>query len=148
MTKPYSEQKRQNKLTRPEQITKDFLIELDKHLDDIVSSKTDIMFDVRDFAKILHIHPVHLSNTIKQTTGKAPCDFCEAKILEISKSLLQNSKLTIANIAIQLTYDPSNFTKFFKKYSGQTPSEYRNSILKTNTETITIKTDITNFTFA
>ena len=120
-------------MTRPEQITKDFLTELDKHLTDIVTNKTDIMFDVRDFAKILNIHPTHLSNTIKETTGKAPRDFCEAKILEISKNLLRNTNLTIATIAARLTYDPSNFTKFFKKYSGQTPSEYRNLILKINT---------------
>jgi AraC family transcriptional regulator of adaptative response / methylphosphotriester-DNA alkyltransferase methyltransferase len=135
-------------MTRPEQITQEFLTELDKHLDDIVSNKTDIMFDVRDFAKILNIHPVHLSNTIKQTTGKAPCDFCEAKILEISKQLLRDTDLTISSIAIQLTYDPSNFTKFFKKYSGQTPSEYRNSYFQEHSETITIKAVETKYTFA
>jgi AraC family transcriptional regulator of adaptative response / methylphosphotriester-DNA alkyltransferase methyltransferase len=135
-------------LKRPEQITQDFLSELDKHLDEIVSSKTDIMFDVRDFAKILNISPIHLSNTIKLTTGKAPCDFCEAKILEIAKNLLQNSSLTISNIATQLTYDPSNFTKFFKKYSGQTPTEYRNLYFQKQSETITIKTDKTKSTFA
>jgi AraC family transcriptional regulator of adaptative response / methylphosphotriester-DNA alkyltransferase methyltransferase len=122
-------------MTRPEQITQDFLRELDKHLDDIVSKRTDVMFDVRDFAKILHIHPIHLSNTIKQTTGKAPCDFCEAKILDIAKRLLRDTDMTIAEIAIQLTYDPSNFTKFFKKYAGQTPGAYR----KHHSETITIK---------
>lgn len=135
-------------MKRPQQITQDFLSELDKHLEDIVSSKTDIMFDVRDFAKILNISPRHLSNTIKQTTGKAPCDFCEAKILEIAKNLLQNSNLKISNIASQLTYDPSNFTKFFKKYSGQTPTEYRNLFFGKKSETITIKTDNSESTFA
>lgn len=135
-------------MKRPEQITADFLAELDKHLNDIISNKTDIMFDVRDFAKILNIHPTHLSNTIKQTTGKAPCDFCEAKILEISKDLLSNTNLTISKIAIQLTYDPSNFTKFFKKYSGQTPSEFRNLCSQKKSETITIKTKKTKYTFA
>jgi AraC-like DNA-binding protein len=117
-------------MKRPEQITNDFLAELDKHLNDLILNKTDRMFDIRDFAHILAIHPTHLSNTIKQTTGKSPCDFCEAKILEISKKLLQNSTLSIAQIAIQLTYDPSNFTKFFKKYSGQTPSEFRKSAVQ------------------
>lgn len=114
-------------MKRPEQITQAFLVELERHLDDIVSGKAETMFDVRDFAKILSISPIHLSNTIKQTTGKAPCDFCEAKILEIAKNLLLNPTLTVKSIAVQLTYDPSNFTKFFKKYSGQTPTEYRNS---------------------
>lgn len=121
-------------MTRPEQITRDFLAELDKHLDEIVADKTDTMFDVRDFARILNIHPVHLSNTVKHTTGKSPCDFCEAKILEIAKQLLRDTDLSISTIATKLTYDPSNFTKFFKKYAGQTPGEYRrsctNAILK------------------
>lgn len=114
-------------MARPEDITRDFLKELDKHLEDIVTNKTDIMYDVRDFAKLLNIHPIHLSNTIKQTTGKAPCDFCEEKIVDIAKRLLRESNLSISKIALQLTYDPSNFTKFFKKYAGQTPGQYRKS---------------------
>lgn len=127
-------------MKRPEQITADFLRELDKHLNDILTNKADTMFDVRDYASILHIHPTHLSNTIKETTGKSPCDFCEEKILDIAKDMLRNSKLTITKIAIQLTYDPSNFTKFFKKYTGETPGAYRNKHVTKDSETITIKT--------
>jgi len=39
--------------------------------------------------------------------------------------MLQNNENSIASVAALLTYDPSNFTKFFKKYSGQTPKQYR-----------------------
>ncbi len=38
------------------------------------------MFEIRDFASILHIHPTHMSNTIKLATGKHPCYFYEEKI--------------------------------------------------------------------
>jgi len=41
---------------------------------------------------------------------------------------LQNSDKAIADVAIQLTYDPSNFTKFFKKMEGITPKQYRQKI--------------------
>jgi AraC-like DNA-binding protein len=31
----------------------------------------------------------------------------------------------VADIAASLTYDPSNFTKFFKRFAGLTPKQYR-----------------------
>jgi AraC-like DNA-binding protein len=112
---------------RPEEIKTKFLNELDKHLQDIVSGKTDTYFDIHDLAEILHIHPTHLSNIIKQTTGKAPCDICHEKTIAIAEKLLENPELTISEVAYKLTYEPTNFTKYFKKHTGQTPSEYRKS---------------------
>ncbi len=54
---------------RQQEITSLFLQEIDKHLLDIVAGRTDEMFEIRDLAQILHVHPTHLSNTIKQATG-------------------------------------------------------------------------------
>lgn len=112
---------------RPDEITSQFLAELDKHLHDIVSGITDTYFEIQDFAKILHIHPTHLSNTIKQTTGKAPCDICHEKTIAVAKNLLEKPELTISEVAHKLTYEPTNFTKYFKKRTGLTPSAYRKS---------------------
>lgn len=111
--------------TRPEEITSKFLEELEKHLQDIVSGKADTYFEIQDLAEILHIHPTHLSNTIKQTTGKAPCDICHEKTIAVAKKLLDSPELTIAEVAYKLTYEPTNFTKYLKKQTGQTPSAYR-----------------------
>ncbi|MDN3586435.1 AraC family transcriptional regulator [Pedobacter aquatilis] len=110
---------------RQHEIAADYLIELDKHLADIVSGRATEMFEVRDFAEILHVHPTHFSNTIKAATGHSPCFFFEERLMEISKSMLQNVSTPISEIARILTYDPSNFTKFFKHFSGQTPKQYR-----------------------
>lgn len=74
---------------------------------------------------MMHIHPTHLSNTIKETTGKTPCDICNDKTIIVAKRLLNNSDQTIANIAYNLTFEPTNFTKYFKKHTGETPSNYR-----------------------
>lgn len=112
-------------LARQHEITADFLKELDKHLDDVVSGRVSEMFEVRDFAELIHVHPTHLSNTIKSATGHSPCYFFEERLIEISKSMLQQLNVPIAEIARTLTYDPSNFTKFFKHFSGQTPKQYR-----------------------
>ena len=114
-------------LARRHEIFADYLRELDKHLDDIMKERTDVMFEVRDFAEILHIHPTHLTNTIKQTTGKSPCFFFEEKILAIAKDMLQKN-IPIKEVAYRLTFDASNFTKFFKRFEGVTPKQYKEQV--------------------
>jgi AraC family transcriptional regulator of adaptative response / methylphosphotriester-DNA alkyltransferase methyltransferase len=111
-------------LARQHEITADFLIAVDKHLNDIMENRVMDMMEIRDFADDLHIHPTHLSNTIKLTTGKAPCYFFEEKIMNIAKKMLRDTSIPIAEIASQLTFDPSNFTKFFKRFEGITPKQY------------------------
>ena len=64
-------------LERQKEIFAGFLKELDKHIADIAAGRATEMFHVKDFAALLYIHPTHLSNTIKLTTGKAPCFFFE-----------------------------------------------------------------------
>ena len=105
-------------LARQHEITHDYLKELDKHLSDITNGHVDKMFGIKDFANILHIHPTHLTNTVKLTTGNHPCFYFEEKILVVAKQMLAENKMSIASIAVLLTYDPSNFTKFFKRYTN------------------------------
>ncbi|MFM9989081.1 helix-turn-helix domain-containing protein [Flavobacterium sp.] len=128
--------------SRQHDITTEYLNELDKHLLDIVEGRKTIMYEIRDFANIMHIHPTHLSNTVKLTTGNHPCYYFEEKILNISKSMLEKNENSISQIATLLTYDPSNFTKFFKKFANMTPKKYREDYMQTQrnkkTEMLTI----------
>ena len=40
--------------------------------------------------------------------------------------LLQNTSLTVEQIALRLGYtDPANFSRAFKKWTGEPPSQYR-----------------------
>lgn len=113
---------------RPEEITNEFNSILDNHLEKIVQGEEDVFLEIHDIAERMHIHPTHLSNTIKETTGKAPCDICNEKTISIAKRLLNNSGLRIADIAYKLTFEPTNFTKYFKKHTGETPSQYRKRV--------------------
>lgn len=115
-------------LSRPEEITSEFLMALDNHLADILQGKAEVMLEIKHIADQLNIHPTHLSNTIKLATGKSACSFYENKIIDIAKSLLKNTDKSIAEIAQTLTYDPSNFTKFFKAYANKTPKQYREDL--------------------
>jgi len=118
---------------RKQEITQKFLFQLDKHLIDLKTGLTENAYEVNDFAKLLFINPNHLSDTIKVVLGKSPCTIYEEKLIEVSKELIQYSGKPINEIARTLDYDPSNFTKFFKKFTGITPSKYR----KVNTEKLT-----------
>jgi AraC family transcriptional regulator, regulatory protein of adaptative response / methylphosphotriester-DNA alkyltransferase methyltransferase len=110
---------------RKKQIVKQYLQLLDEHIHELKIGKTDEALEIRAFAAKLFVHPVHLSLTIKEVTGKSTCDLYEERLLNISKELLLQTNMPIGNIAIQLTYDPSNFTKFFKTYTGITPRQFR-----------------------
>jgi AraC family transcriptional regulator, regulatory protein of adaptative response / methylphosphotriester-DNA alkyltransferase methyltransferase len=119
-------------LARQHEIMSDYFRELDQHLHDVEAGRVETMFGVKDFAEMLHIHPTHLSNTIKHVTGKSPCDVFEERLLIVAKNLLRDQSRTIADVAQTMTYDPSNFTKFFKRYAGQTPRQFREQLVREN----------------
>jgi AraC family transcriptional regulator of adaptative response / methylphosphotriester-DNA alkyltransferase methyltransferase len=113
--------------SRKKQIAKQYLQELDKHIQSLKKGEEDTALQIKDFAALLHIHPIHLSNTIKEVTGESTCEHYENRLLKVAKELLVETDLSIATIARQLTYDPSNFTKFFKTYTGTTPKKFRDA---------------------
>ncbi|MCB2377486.1 AraC family transcriptional regulator [Hymenobacter sp. BT635] len=128
-------------LARQHEITADFLRLIDAHLADIAAGRVTEMLEIRDFAAQLCIHPTHLSNTIKLATGHSPCYFFEARIMDLARLLLRDSTRSVADIAGSLTYDPSNFTKFFKRFEGSTPKHYREQVWaarRAESETVTI----------
>jgi AraC-like DNA-binding protein len=110
---------------RKKEIVSQYLRELDKHIQELKSGLAGNALTIKDFAEKLFVHPVHLSNTIKEVTGSSTCQLYEERLIEISKELLVETSLPIYVIALQLTYDPSNFTKFFKQYTGMTPRQFR-----------------------
>lgn len=110
---------------RKREIVKEYIKELDKHIADLKEGKAEIVFEIRTFASLLHIHPAHLSSTVKEVTGKTTCDHFEERLLALAKDLLLTTNQSVAQIARHLTYDPSNFTKFFKHYTGTTPKKWR-----------------------
>lgn len=115
---------------RQQQIVKDFNQLLDKHMAELRNAEADKTYEIRDFADALHIHPTHLSNTLHQVLNQSPCDIYENRLVDLAKELLSTTSKSIGEIASQLCYDPSNFTKFFKLYTGVTPKQFRKELVK------------------
>jgi AraC family transcriptional regulator of adaptative response / methylphosphotriester-DNA alkyltransferase methyltransferase len=124
-------------LARQHEITADFRRLVAAHVADIAAGRATEMLEIRDFAGQLCIHPTHLSNTIKLATGQPPCFFFEAEILALAQELLRDTTRPVADIAVSLTYDPSNFTKFFKRFAGLTPKQYREQVWAARRELLT-----------
>lgn len=118
-------------LARQYEITAHYKRLVAAHVADVAAGRATEMLEIRDFASQLCIHPTHLSNTLKLTTGQPPCFFFEAEILAVAQALLRDTTRPVADIAARLTYDPSNFTKFFKRFAGLTPKQYREQVWAT-----------------
>lgn len=78
------------------------------------------------YAGRLFITPGHLTETVREVTGKTPGEWiAEAVILEASV-LLQNPALTVSQVAEALHFpDQSAFGKYFKNLKGLSPAAYR-----------------------
>ena len=120
---------------RQKEIVANYLQQLDLHLTDLKEGKAEKTFEIKDLADLLFVSPKHLSNTIQEVLGKSPCDIYEERLIEISKELLLTTNKPISHIAQTLTFDPSNFTKFFKSFEGKTPKQFRE--LNSKTELLT-----------
>lgn len=101
-----------------------------KLLDDqfrmIASGKETNSLDVKQFAHELNISPDHFAKTIKTETGKTASSWINERIIAEAQSLLLQTDLPINDIAYRLTFsDPTNFTKYFKKLTGDTPKRFR-----------------------
>lgn len=106
-------------------ITENYFKFLDQHVADVVLGKCDDFMEINLIAKKLLISHQYLTETVQKETGNHPCYFYDLKIIDKAKNMLSTTQLPIAEIARLLTYDPSNFSKFFKKFVGQTPLKYR-----------------------
>ncbi len=86
---------------------------------------------VTDYASLLNVSPNHLNKTVKQITQKSTSKWIDETLILEAKVLLFQTTLPINEIAAELgMYDPSYFSRLFKKYVGISPSRYRKMIEK------------------
>ncbi|MEV4883035.1 helix-turn-helix domain-containing protein [Chitinophaga ginsengisegetis] len=83
----------------------------------------------KEYAALLYVTPNYLNAFCRHMLGKSAGEIIRDRVLLEAKRLLINADMSIAAIAYQLNFaDNSYFTKFFKKYAGTTPEEFRKNI--------------------
>ena len=83
--------------------------------------------NVSFYAEKLHLSPQHLSTTVKKVTGKTLTDILSSFIIRDAQAKLRSTDMTVQEIAYSLNFsDISFFGKYFKRYTGMSPKQYRN----------------------
>jgi AraC-like DNA-binding protein len=83
----------------------------------------------KDYAERLFVTPNHLNAICNSVLGMSAGEVIRNRIILEAKRLLTNQGSTISGIAYELNFaDNSYFTKFYKKYTGQTPEEFRKGL--------------------
>lgn len=95
----------------------------------LITSQIQNLHSVKEYADLLSVSPNHLNKTVKNTTGKTTSEIINESLLMEAKALLSLPHLSVSEIAFALGVDDvSYFSRFFKKHSGMSPSDYRKGI--------------------
>lgn len=106
------------KLNRNEEIADNFI--------SLLTTASKAERAVQFYADALFVSSKHLSKVVKQVTGRTPSEFINAAVIREAKMLLSAKSTNVTHVAALLQFsDLSSFGKYFKKYAGLSPSEYR-----------------------
>ena len=79
-----------------------------------------------DYAGLLGVHVNHLNRVLKETTGKTTGEIIGSRIHQEAKILLSQTQWNISEVAFTLGFEEvAHFSNFFKKYSQQSPQQFR-----------------------
>jgi len=86
---------------------------------------------VSDYANEMAVTSDYLNKTLKNLTGISAKDHIQSKLITEAKRSLLFSDISTKELAFELGFEePAHFNNFFKKITGQTPSEFRISAHK------------------
>lgn len=78
------------------------------------------------FANQLSMHPNYLNAVVKKVTGSTPLQLIQERVINLSKTLLLQTPMSIKEISFELSFsEPTHFGAFFKKHTGFTPAQFR-----------------------
>jgi len=81
---------------------------------------------VQFYANKLCLTPKYLSSVIYEISGKHASEWIHEYIVLEAKALLKSTGMSMKNISDALYFcTPSHFGRFFKRYAGCTPNEYK-----------------------
>lgn len=81
---------------------------------------------IKEIAEHIYMSPTYFSNYFKAQTGETILDYITKCRLEKAKELLETTDTKVYDISSKLGYqDTKYFSRLFKQWYGQSPSQYR-----------------------
>ena len=126
----YSERFYNRQFITREKSNHQILGRLENLLDDYFENKIleNGLPSVQFVAKELNISPKYLSTLLKVLTGQNTQQHIHDKLIEVAKTELSTTKLSVSEVAYQLGFEHSqSFSKLFKTKTNISPLEFRQS---------------------
>lgn len=80
------------------------------------------------YASKLEVSPKHLSRTVKEATGFSAVDWIDRFVILEAKVLLKSTTMSIQQVSDELSFpSQSFFGKYFKRHTGRSPKDFRNT---------------------
>ncbi|WP_286770977.1 helix-turn-helix transcriptional regulator [Sphingobacterium sp. 40-24] len=93
---------------------------------ELLNTDSKIINNVAYYANLLHTSPQNLTAACKKDTNNTASQILAAYIIKEAKRLVFYTNKSTAEIAFSLGFtDKSNFSKYFKRFTGFTPSEFK-----------------------
>lgn len=87
--------------------------------------------DVEWYAQYFNLSPKQFATKIRRVVGHNPSEMIERAVIQCAKNLLATTPLSSSEISERLNFaTPSFFCRYFKRYTGVTPQEWREKNLQ------------------
>lgn len=97
-----------------------------EHLTRYINANLDINLNLDLLAAQIHMSPSYLSRYFKQMTGKNISEYITEQRIKKAQDLLLSTTHSITDVCFLCGYSSiANFRKYFSKYTGLSPREYR-----------------------
>lgn len=101
---------------------------IDEYLESGLAMKNGLP-SVQYFADKTCLSSNYFGDLVKKETGKSAKEYIQLKMLNVAKEELLCRDKNITQVAYKLGFQyPQHFVRFFKRYEGVTPSQYRSNI--------------------
>ncbi|WP_343065478.1 helix-turn-helix transcriptional regulator [Arenibacter arenosicollis] len=111
----------------PKQLQKHYPLFLE--FKNLVEEKYTTTRNVKDYADMLSISTKHLNGIVKEFTLNSAKHFIDNLVILETKRAIASSNYSLKEIGYAVGFDEvTNFTKFFKKHTGNTPKQFKSNL--------------------
>lgn len=101
-------------------------------ISEYLKSRVNSRIYIDEICAVTGYSKTYVSQVFRQTTGESVISYFNRLKIKEAKRLIRENRMTMSEISDALAFnDPRYFSLMFKKLTGKTPSEYKNSVNKT-----------------
>jgi len=123
-----------------------------QHQDEYIQRAQDYLqeyfsaqFSMDELAQRVGMSTRNFTRRFKQATGEAPLTYLHKLRINCAKTLLETDFKTVQQVCYEVGYeDIPFFRNIFKRYTGLTPSEYKQRFASRNTNPLKVQNNVLN----